>query len=58
MAQVDAQEAIAVMIDDPAAGEDQPPQATDRDMSAGEALAARAWRFVMSVPSKIGRAHV
>ncbi len=51
MAQVDAQEAIAVMIDDPAAGEDQPPQATDRDMSAGEALAARAWRFVMSVPS-------
>ena len=47
----DTQEAAAVMTDDPAGGAELPPLATDRDMAAGEALIARAWRFVMSVPS-------
>ena len=39
------------MTDDPAGGAEAPPHTADRDMAAGEALVARAWRFVMSVPS-------
>ena len=39
------------MTDDPAGGAEAPPLATGRDLAAGEALVARAWRFVMSVPS-------
>ena len=51
MSAQDTQEAAALMIDDPAGGAEAPPHTADRDMAAGEALVARAWRFVMSVPS-------